>query len=290
MEFMEILSAREIAKYLKINEKKVYQLAKDSALPHLWIGGKIAFTREIIDRWILESTEGADHIKVAGSDDPLFRRLIDLFNGAGGTIVFYAPVGSVNGLKALKEGAASASCAHLLSAETGRYDVSYIARYLGDGKYHVIHLFGRDQGIYTAPGNPLGLQSLADVAGKGLKFVNRRQGSGTRILLDFLLKRDGIAVEALKGYEHEVESHLQAGMQVLTGKAACAFGIQHVAHILGLGFVPCHREEFHFVLPEENLSGAPITAFTKFLEQPTLLRYAIDSTGYDLSRMGQVLL
>jgi putative molybdopterin biosynthesis protein len=290
MESMEILSAREIARYLKINEKKVYQLAREAELPHLWIGGKIAFTREIIDRWILENTKGADHIKIAGSDDPLFRRLIDLFNGTRGTVVFYAPVGSVNGLKALKDGLASASCAHLLSAETGGYDLSYVARYLGDGKYRIIHLYGRDQGIYTAPGNPLGIHSMGDVAAKGLRFVNRNAATGTRILLDFLLKRDGVPTEAVKGYEQEVESHLQVGLRVFTGKADCAFGIQYVAHILGLGFVPCHREEFHFVVPEENLSGGPMAAFNKFLEQPTLLRYAIDSTGYDLTRMGQVLL
>jgi excisionase family DNA binding protein len=51
---MEILSAKELSKYLKINEKKIYRLAQEGTLPHVKIGGKVAFTKELIDRWILE--------------------------------------------------------------------------------------------------------------------------------------------------------------------------------------------------------------------------------------------
>jgi len=38
---MEILSAKELSKYLKINEKKIYQLARESKLPYTKIGGRL---------------------------------------------------------------------------------------------------------------------------------------------------------------------------------------------------------------------------------------------------------
>ena len=99
---MEILSARDLSKYLKINEKKIYKLAQESKLPYTKIGGKIAFTKELIDKWILENTTREQNIYLAGSDDILLRRIIDLYNQRNEGTVFYAPVGSVNGLKAVE--------------------------------------------------------------------------------------------------------------------------------------------------------------------------------------------
>ena len=96
---MEILSARDLSKYLKINEKKIYKLAQESKLPYTKIGGKIAFTKELIDKWILENTTREQNIYLAGSDDILLRRIIDLYNQRNEGTVFYAPVGSVNGLR-----------------------------------------------------------------------------------------------------------------------------------------------------------------------------------------------
>jgi putative molybdopterin biosynthesis protein len=50
---MEMMSARELSRYLKINGKKVYALALESDMPSMRIGGKVTFSKELIDRWIL---------------------------------------------------------------------------------------------------------------------------------------------------------------------------------------------------------------------------------------------
>ena len=289
MESMEILSTRDLSKYLKINEKKIYKLVQESKLPHVKIGGKIAFTRELIDRWILENTEREKQIYIAGSDDILLRRIIDLFNAAHTSTIFYAPVGSINGLKALIKGSANMSCVHILDIKKREYNFSYIERYLTKNDYVVIHLFSREQGIYIQKNNPKGIKTLEDIAAKGIMFTNRSEGSGTRLLLDFLLREKDIDPATIKGYANVVESHFQAGLNVLKGNTDTAFGIQHVAHILDLDFIPLFSEDFHLVIPKEYFLYQHVKTFLSFFEQPALFGHIKDFTGYDTTRTGSVV-
>ncbi len=286
---MEVLSAKELSKYLKINEKKIYQLVRESKLPHTKIGGKIAFAREIIDAWLAENTEREKHLYIGGSDDPLLRRIIDAYNKEEPNTIFYAPVGSINGLRLLKTGAANLACVHILDVEKKEYNVGYIERYLSHNRYTVVHLYLREQGIYCDKNSPKRLRSLEDVASKGVRFVNRNQGTGTRLLLDFLLHEKKIETTRIKGYNREVESHLQAGLSVLRGDADAALGIRYVAHMLNLHFVPLFKERFDLVIPEVYSQTAHVGRLLSRFDQGKLLQYAKDFAGYDLTKTGSIL-
>jgi excisionase family DNA binding protein len=286
---MEILSARDLSKYLKINEKKIYKLVQEARLPHIKIGGKIAFTRELIDKWILENTVREENIFVAGSDDIFLRRIIDIYNSKNNSTIFYAPVGSINGLKALKKGAATMSCVHILDIEKKEYNLSYLDRYLARDGYVVIQMFFREQGIYFQKNNPKGISSIEDIAAKGAVFINRNQGSGTRLLFDFLLNEKHVDPSLIKGYNNEVESHLEAGLNVIKGNAEAAFGIVHIAYMLGLGFIPLFKERFDMVIPVEHFYSTHMKKFLSFFEQPTLTTHIKDFTGYDASGIGSIL-
>jgi putative molybdopterin biosynthesis protein len=285
---MEILSARDLSKYLKINEKKIYKLAQESKLPYTKIGGKVAFTKELIDKWILENTTREQNIYLAGSDDILLRRIIDLYNQREGT-VFYAPVGSVNGLKLLKSSAASMSCVHILDVEKKNQDLSYLDRYLSKDDYVVLELFSREQGILVSKNNPKNIRGMDDIAAKNAKFINRNQGSGTRILIDFLLHEKGIDPTAINGYDSEVESHLEAGLKVLQGEVDASFGIRHVAHMLDLDFIRQFNERFDLVIPVEQYYCGHVRSFLAFFEQPALLHNIRDFTGYAITKIGSVI-
>ena len=115
---MEIMSAKELSKYLRINEKMIYRLVQESRLPAVRIGGKISFAKELIDDWILENTQREKLIFIAGSDDPLLKKILDLFNASQkGVTVFYASVGSMRGLELLRDHIASAACVHIYDVE-----------------------------------------------------------------------------------------------------------------------------------------------------------------------------
>ncbi len=150
---MEIISAKELSKYLRINEKMIYRLVQESKLPSIRIGGKIAFAKGLIDDWILENTQREKLILIAGSDDPLLKKIIDLFNAfQKDTTAFYAPVGSMNGLKLLRDRAASMSCVHIFDGEEKGYTLSYLKKYLENDNYVAINLFFREQGLYVKKG------------------------------------------------------------------------------------------------------------------------------------------
>jgi putative molybdopterin biosynthesis protein len=286
---MEILSAKELSKYLKINEKKIYKLAQEGTLPHVKIGGKVAFTRELIDRWILENTEREKHVLIAGSDDPLLRQVIDLFNAKNDGVIYYAPVGSINGLKLLQAKAANMSCVHILDMEKKLYTMSYIARYLSKDDYRAIQLFYRTQGLMVKKDNPKGIRSIKDLSNKGIAFINRNQGTGTRLLFDFLLREHTISQSAVSGYSKEAASHMEAGIAVLKSEADAAFGIEHTAHILDLDFIPLFKERFDLVIPTDYFHMTQVKTFLALFEQPALLHSIKDFTGYDLKNTGSML-
>ncbi|OPY75358.1 MAG: PBP superfamily domain protein [Syntrophorhabdus sp. PtaU1.Bin058] len=286
---MEIISAKELAGYLRINEKKLYRLVQESKIPHLKIGGKIAFAREVIDRWILESTEREKVILIAGSDDPLLRKIIDIYNNGKAGTIFYAPIGSINGLKMLKGNAATMSCVHILDLEKRAYTLSYMDRYLSATGYVVMNLFFREQGLFIKKDNPKGIHSLKDIAGDNVYCINRNQGSGTRLLFDFLIGEERIVPDRIKGYTQEVGSHMEAGLQVLKGAADCAFGIRYIANILNLDFLPLFQERFDMVIPEDHFHSIQTKSFLSFFEQQHLLNSINDLTGYDVSNTGSIL-
>jgi len=287
---VELLTAKGLSDYLKINEKKIYQLARESDLPHIWIGGKILFPRERIDRWISEKLEREKHCTLAGSDDILLKRIIDQFNKSGESIVFYASLGSIKGLRALEERAAAMSAVHLLDVETGSYGVACIQRYLGEGTYKVIHLYQREQGFLVKRGNPKEIRALEDLLRPGVTSVNRNEGSGTRLLFDYLLARGGIVSDDVRGYRKEAQSHLEAGLMVMQGEADCAFGIEAVAAMMGLDFIPLHREPFELVVPGDGFESEGMRRFVSFLDQAVLIRYVREYRGYDITDMGRTRL
>jgi putative molybdopterin biosynthesis protein len=287
---MEIMSAKDLSKYVRINEKKVYELVRECKVPSMKIGGTIAFVKELIDQWILENTEGEPQLFLAGSDDVLLGNVIDAYNSLhGGGLVFYAPVGSINGLRALKAKKATMASVHILSGEKNENDFSYVEKYLGHDDYMVVHLFLREQGLIVEKGNPKGIKSFRHIAAKEATFINRNQGSGTRLLVDFLLKEARIDPASIKGYGIEAGSHLQVGLSVFRGTSDAGFGIRHVAHMLGLGFVPLFKERFDLVIPRERYYNSHVKSFLAFIEESSLIHRVKDYTGYDTARTGEIV-
>ena len=286
---MQIISARDLSKFLKINEKKIYELVREGKIPSMKIGGTIAFVKELIDRWILENTESESQLFLAGSDDILLSNMIDAYNSLRKGLVFYAPVGSINGLKALKARKATMASVHILNGVETEKDYSYLDKYLGGDDYFVVHLYLREQGIIVQKGNPKGIKTLRHIAEKGARLINRNQGSGTRLLLDFLLTEAGIDSADIKGYGTETDSHLQVGLSVFRGASDAGFGVQHVADVLGLGFVPLFKERFDLVIPKERYYSSHVKAFLGFIEESSLMPGMKGYTGYDMAKTGEVV-
>ena len=147
-------------------------------------------------------------------------------------------VGSLGGLIALRDGLCHLAGSHLLEPETGEYTIPYVEQMLAGREIAIVRLVHREQGLIVAPGNPLGLGGIGDLAQPELRYVNRQRGAGTRVLLDYELQRAGIDAAALSGYAREEPTHLAVAAAISAGRADCGLGVQAAARAFGLDFVP----------------------------------------------------
>ena len=173
-------------------------------------------------------------------------------------------VGSLGGLIALRDGLCHLAGSHLLEPETGEYTIPYVEQMLAGRDIAIVRLVHREQGLIVAPGNPLGLGGISDLARPGLRYVNRQRGAGTRVLLDYELQRAGIDAAALSGYSREEPTHLAVAAAIAAGRADCGLGVQAAARAFELDFVPVAREPYDLVLErataESDRSGAAVGA------------------------------
>jgi putative molybdopterin biosynthesis protein len=159
---------------------------------------------------------------------------------------------------ALQRGETHIAGAHLLDPETGGYNIPDIKRTIPKVPVVLVHLAQREQGILVARGNPKSIRGLADLARPGIRFVNRQAGSGTRVLLDYELKRTGIDPASIAGYEQEVFTHMAIGVAVASGLADAGLGVRAAAGALSLDFISVAAEQYDFLFHGsffESLAG-----------------------------------
>jgi molybdate transport repressor ModE-like protein len=152
----------------------------------------------------------------------------------------------------------------------------------------LIRFARRQQGLIVQKGNPRGARSLADVARRGLRFVNRQRGSGTRQLVDELLRDARIAPDKLKGYADEEFTHAAVAATVAAGRADAGVGVRAAAERFGLGFVPLREECYWLVTRKRTLAERPMERLLAALQGRTLRAMAARLTGYDVADAGAI--
>ena len=130
----------------------------------------------------------------------------------------------------------------------------------------VVRLVHREQGLLVAPGNPLGLSGVADLARPGLRYVNRQRGAGTRVLLDYELARARIDPQAIAGYGREEPTHLAVAAAIASDRADCGMGVLAAARAFDLDFVPVTSEPYDLVLERASLEHPVLAPFWELLE------------------------
>jgi putative molybdopterin biosynthesis protein len=196
-------------------------------------------------------------------------------------------VGSLGGLTALRDGLCHVAGSHLLDPDSGEYTLPYLERLLPDRELAVVRLVHRDQGLIVASGNPKGITAIEDVARRGLRYVNRQRGAGTRMLLDHRLAQDGVEPNAIDGYRREEHTHLAVAAAVAAGRADCGLGVLAAARAFGLDFVPVAKEPYDLVLLEESLEAELLGPLLELLDSPGFREAVKGLGGYDTAEMGR---
>ena len=198
--------------------------------------------------------------------------------------------GSVDAIRALNEGRCTLAGFHTMeNAQADSLTARTYRPLLRPGLHKIIGFAQRTQGLIVAPGNPLGLHNLADVARTRARFVNRPLGTGTRVLLDDLLAQGGLAPDALAGYSVNEPSHTAVAQAVAAGAADVGMGIALAAQARGLGFVPLVHERYHLACLKASLDQPATEALRTLLQTPDWLQQMQALPGYAPLHCGQVL-
>jgi putative molybdopterin biosynthesis protein len=294
----ELMNTREVARYLGINEKKVYFLAKSGKIPCTRVTGKWTFPKKLIDQWIEESASGlvtreasAEErvfLLAAGSDDPSLGILHDLYEAQTQPAAFFmTTVGSTGGLAAIRSGVADFATAHLLEPARANANENTFRLFPPDAV--ILELFYRELGLLVASGNPKGIKSIRDLARPKLRIINRQPGSGTRIYLDQELACLRLNGKKIFGYETVVATHLEVGLRVLRGDADVGLATRTTAHLLGLDFIPLTRERFDAVIPKERFFSRGIQVLLGTLGSREFRQRVEALGGYDASESGRII-
>ena len=196
----------------------------------------------------------------------------------------------MGGILSMKRGECHIAPIHLLDEETGEYNVSYVRKYFKDEKMSIIKGVKRQQGFIVEKGNPKNIRNFKDLKREDVSYINRQRGAGTRILLDYHLKLDGIDVESVKGYEREMTTHMAVATSVKTGTATTGLGIYSAAKALDLDFVDITFEDYDFLVPEKLLSDTMIKTFIEVLRSKEFEDRVKSLGGYEFKNTGQIIL
>ncbi len=197
--------------------------------------------------------------------------------------------GSAEGLAALGRGEGHLAGTHLLDPAGEAYNVSYVQRWLPELPLLLVNLTWREVGLLVRPGNPCEIQAVADLARDDVTFINRQPGSGTRVLLDFLLGQHDVAATVVRGYEREAYTHTMVAEAIRQGSADVGLGIRAAAHAFGLDFIPVTEERYDLAIPKAFLELAKVRVLLEIVRDPAFQHAVAQLGGYSVRETGEVV-
>lgn len=294
----DFMSVHEVANYLQINEKKIYALLKSGDIPGTKVTGKWLFPKELIDRWVLDSSHGGlmqDRLLICGGDDPLLYRLaLELGQQyAAHALVSYCPGGTRLGLDLLQNGRADVCALHWGPARESATRHPALIRACSRHRHWILlRLFNREMGVLLNPARGISQGSIKDLltdrSSTPLRWCLRQPGSGAQRYFEEAL--GGLVNhEDLNKLSQPALTERQAAASITAGRADCAPGCRATATEFGLDFLPLGKEAFDLVLPNAIYFRKLFQQLLEKLQSASTRQLAAHLEGYDLSPAGQII-
>jgi excisionase family DNA binding protein len=288
----DLLTTDEAAVYLRLSERKLYELVANGAVPCTKVTGKWLFPKAALDRWLAAGlvlpalAQAPAPPIVGGSHDPLLEWALR----ESGSGLASLPEGSEAGLRRLARGEITAAAIHVhrLDGDDEAANLDAVADAPGLHDVVVIAYARREQGLVLAPGNPLQLRDIAGVAERQARLALRPQGAGAQLLLLALVARTGLAFDALALVKPACPTGADIAQAVRSGRADCGIATRAVAQAAGLDFVPLTWERFDLALHQRDYFRPGLQALFKFVRTATFRDRAAELAGYDVSEAGDV--
>ena len=301
MSIRQLMSTKEVADYLRLKERKIYDMVALGEIPHSRISGKLLFPRALVDEWVKQSTAGSA-LKaqrnapaiVAGSSDPLLEWAVRESRCGLATMTY----GSMDGIDRLVAMSACAAAMHIPSATSTigasrmpseDRNIALARDRLGHLDCALIEWAKREQGLVIAAGNPLQIGDLADLKTPKVRTILRQPGAGSYLLLLQLLTEAGIDPDQLKRVQPAAQTETDIASAILDGRADVGLAVRAVARQFRLDFIPLTIERLDIAVLRASYFDAPWQALMDFTRKPAFLRYAKTLAGYDVRGLGGVM-
>ncbi|HZS64160.1 MAG TPA: helix-turn-helix transcriptional regulator [Xanthobacteraceae bacterium] len=291
----ELLNTEEAADYLRLSERKLYDLVAQGAIPCTKATGRWLFPKTALDRWLAAGLIAPAGLRsetrppiVGGSQDPL----LDWALRDSGCGLATLSEGSEAGLRRLARGEVMMAAIHLhrIDGDDETANTETVAQTPGLHDAVVIAFARREQGLLVAPGNPLKITSLETAARLRVRVAQRQAGAGAQLLLLALLARAGLQAGALALQEPPCPTGPDLGQAIRSGRADCGIASRSVAQGAGLEFVPLLWERFDLVLRQRDYFLPGPQAFFTYLRTAVFRGQAAELRGYDVAQAGMVRL
>lgn len=290
---MQLFTTAEAAAYLRLKERKIYEMVAEGSVPCTKVTGRWLFPKAELDHWLASSvsrppglTPPAPAPIVGGSHDPLLEWALRESGSGLATLA----VGSEAGVERFLAGETIAAAVHLHALEDAEADANVAAmKTRGDLADSVLIGFcRREQGFLVAPGNPLNIATIDDVVAKRARIAMRPKGAGAQLLLLSLMHRAKAALDQLAAAGPVSPTGPDIAQAIQAGRADTGVATRAVARSAGLDFVPVVWEPFDLLMRQRDYFRPPLQALIKFLQSDELAARAREMGGYDLSQSGSV--
>lgn len=253
-QFDVFMSVRQVSSYLHLNEKKIYALVNEGHIPATKITGKWMFPKELIDKWMLDSTHNGllhDRLILSGSDDPLLYRTVLEYTESLGSkaLVTYSSTATRLGLKLLNSNKIDACCIHWgPEKESTRRHPSLLQQYSKHKSWVMIRAFKREQGVLFKSSLLETNPEIPDIFDRKYRWSIRQAGSGSERFLMEELSRHGLNTDLLNVSTTSL-SEREAAAAIIMQKTDIASGTRAIANEFGLDFISLGWEAFDFIIP-----------------------------------------
>jgi putative molybdopterin biosynthesis protein len=290
---MQLFTTAEAAAYLRLKERKIYEMVAEGTVPCTKVTGRWLFPKAELDQWLASSVSRPNGMVVAepapivaGSHDPLLEWALRESGSGLATLA----VGSEAGFNRFVAGEGSAAAIHLHALEDPEADANVaIMSDRSDLQDAVLIAFcRREQGFLLAPGNPLKISTIEDVAARRARITMRPKGAGAQLLLLALLHRAKVTLDQLNAVGPVSPTGPDIAQAVRAGRADTGIATRGVANAAGLDFVPTVWEPFDLVMRQRDYFHPPLQALVRFLRSDDLASRAQELGGYDMSAAGTV--
>jgi len=290
---MQLFTTAEAAAYLRLKERKIYEMVAEGTVPCTKVTGRWLFPKAELDQWIAASltrpagsARAAAPAIVAGSHDPLLEWALRESGSGLATLA----VGSEAGLTRFAGGEAVAACMHLHVLDDIEADANVsVMQSRGDMQDAALIAFcRREQGFLVAAGNPMKIKSIDDVLAKRARIALRPEGAGAQLLLLALLHKAKSSLDRLASVGPVCPTGTDVAQAIRVGRADAGIATRGVANAAGAGFVPIVWEHFDLVVRQRDYFQAPLQALVKFMTDPEFIARAEEFGGYDVAGAGSV--